>query len=112
MVPCDGRSAAVFTIDFWFSKHRIVFEDYGRKTVEYTAAKDGIYGGYDKMKSHPDISIIDNKFTKNLVSMYENIHEFITEKDKKENIKINCTIDDAINTWKIIDRIERSLMPY
>jgi predicted dehydrogenase len=102
MVPCDGRASAVFTLDFWFDNKRVVFEEYGQKIFEYSTHKDGVYGNYKTMASSPDDIILTN-LNKNLVSMYKNVYNYLTNGEK-----LKCTIEDAHLTQEVIYKLRSS----
>jgi predicted dehydrogenase len=98
-VPCDGRAAAIFTIDMWFENKRIVFEDYGQRILEYTTIQDGIYGNYKTMRSTPD-DIIHTSLNHNLVNLYRNAYGYLTKGEPLE-----CTIQDARKVYDVIHRL-------
>lgn len=94
-LPCDGRAAAIFTIDFLFEKRRVVFEEYGQRVLEYIAREDGIYGNYKTFSAFNDITRFTN-LNKNLVFLYQNAYNHLTTGET-----LKCTIDDALNVYTI-----------
>lgn len=99
-VPCDGRAAAVFTIDMWFENKRIIFEDYGQRVLEYTAIPDGVYGNYKTMRSTPD-DIIHTSLNHNLVNLYRNAYNHLVEGEP-----LKCTIGDARKVYDVMLKTE------
>jgi predicted dehydrogenase len=94
-LPCDGRAAAIFTIDILFEKRRVVFEEYGQRILEYVAREDSVYGNYKTFKANPDREYLTS-LNRNLLSLYENAYGFLT---KGEPLK--CTVEDAVEVYRI-----------
>ncbi len=94
-LPCDGRAAAIFTIDILFENRRVVFEEYGQRIFEYIAREDAMYGNYKTFRAYPDNEYLTS-LNRNLVSLYENAYGFLTK-----NEPLKCTLEDAVDVYKI-----------
>lgn len=100
-LPCDGREASVFTIDFYCENARIVFENYGQKIFEYQRRPDSVYGNYKTMPALQTLAF-GTSLNKNLISLYRNVLDNLNGK-----AELGCTIDDAVRVHEVIEMINQ-----
>ena len=102
--PCDGRKGSIFEIDIIAEKARIIFVDNGTKINIHNVQKEKIWGDYSVIPSECK-TIINNEFTIDLINVYKNAIDYLSSTGDIARKKLCCTIDDALNVYKIIDNL-------
>lgn len=99
MCPADGREFSIFEIDLLFDNGRIIFSDHGTKVLCQRVIKEPTYGDYLTLDGKQEF-VFKTGLKTALYNLIDNAVKFL---DGKEDLK--CIPEDAINVYKIYDKL-------